>query len=146
MSTKKINEGLLNQYLDRLREHYSPYLFATVVSMLNFDPNKRRKSSEIYNELYPHEFRILELEEFPTPFSQPQGSRYIQQSQTPSQMRTSTNYQPVPQVQQISQPIPAYLNNAYSSGYPVSQSYQIPVRATYPDNVNVVNPAFKRQP
>lgn len=42
---KKINETLLNQYLEKLRELYSPYLFAIVVSMLNFDPKQRRKSS-----------------------------------------------------------------------------------------------------
>lgn len=42
---KSINEGLLNQYLERFKSQYSPYLFAIVVSMLNFDPKLRKKSS-----------------------------------------------------------------------------------------------------
>jgi hypothetical protein len=47
------------------REQYSNYLYKTVESMLALSPNNRRKASEIYNELYPHEEQILNIEPFP---------------------------------------------------------------------------------
>lgn len=39
-------------------------MFSTVVSMLAIRPNERRRASDIYNELLPHENQILDLEEF----------------------------------------------------------------------------------
>ena len=39
-------------------------MFSTVLSMLSMRPHERRRASDIYNELLPHENQILDLEEF----------------------------------------------------------------------------------
>lgn len=45
MGTKKINENLLNKYIETLRQIYSPYLSSIIVSMLNLQPKLRRRAS-----------------------------------------------------------------------------------------------------
>lgn len=45
MGTKKINENLLNKYIETLRQIYSPYLSSTIVSMLHLQPKLRRRAS-----------------------------------------------------------------------------------------------------
>lgn len=61
----KVNQHRLEQFLSFLREKYSNYLVSTIASMLSLSPQGRRKASDIYNELYPFENQILDLEPFP---------------------------------------------------------------------------------
>jgi len=56
-----INERLLGNYLAIFRQKYSNYLYTIVSSLLSLNPKDRRKSSDVYKELYPFENSILEL-------------------------------------------------------------------------------------
>lgn len=58
---KGINERLLGNYLGIFRQKYSNYLYTTVASLLALNPKDRRRSSEVYKELYPFDSSILEL-------------------------------------------------------------------------------------
>mgnify|MGYP001164687612 CR=1 FL=1 len=102
-----MDEKQLNEYLNIFKQKYSIYLFNTLVSMLAINPSNRRKASDIYNELYPNEDQILNIEPF-----------------NPPQFRQSTPYGQ-------GQPLP-FIMQAPQGQAPQRATYQQPVQNVYP--------------
>lgn len=95
ISPYELKKELLHQHMQIFRQKYSDYLFQTVASMLELNPQHRRKASAISASLIEYEAQILDLEPFPMPQGQARG-----QPQRASQVRVGQNppvYQPNPQ-------------------------------------------------
>jgi len=56
---RRIEYQQINDLLRKLAQKYSPLLVQTITSMVAKAPENRKKSSEIYQMLFPYENEIL---------------------------------------------------------------------------------------
>ena len=79
----ELRRDRLQQLLFKFKEKYSDYLYQTVTSMVEVNPQQRRKASSIAQVLIEYEEQIMDLEPFLE--QTPQGYQPHRHSQAPFQ-------------------------------------------------------------